>query len=452
MRKMRVRMRRYVAISLLTLALCGGAEGQRRRRGEEASRHPIREVNQVARPDSTRVVAITGATLIDGRGGAAISDSTVIVLGERITAAGPRASVPVPPGADIFDARGLTLLPGLIDAHFHIDGDDTLPALFLSHGITSVRDPGQWIEAYAAVRQKATPLPRLFLTGPHLDSPPPAYPADSIIVRDEEEARLAVSRFAEDGASAIKVYFRLPAGLIRVVTNTAHARGIPVTAHLEIVDATDAIRAGIDGIEHVTSFGTALMPFREAEKYRQSVLADNNARREGRYTAWSTIDLDSPNAKALYKFLAERGTFISPTLAVFERQAGDKDTTDVHVRAFRNMLAFVGRARRAGARVVVGSHSGVPHAERGWAYQRELELLVEAGLTPTEAIVGATLENARFFRVDDRLGSVERGKLADLVLVEGDPLKDISAMRRVRRVMLNGRWVGPSATEKKETK
>lgn len=445
-----MRTRRCVAILLLALALCGGVAGQRRVREERASRASIREVNQVPRPDSNSVVAITGATLIDGYGGAPVPDSVVIVRGERITAAGPRTSLPIPPGADIFDARGLTLLPGLIDAHFHIDGDDALPALFLSHGITTVRDPGQWIEAYTALQQKATLLPRLFLTGPHLDSPPPAYPADSIIVRDEEEAHLAVSRFVEDGASAIKVYFRLPVGLIKVVTNTAHARGLPVTAHLEIVDATDAIRAGVDGIEHVTSFGTALMPLREAEKYRQSVLADNNARREGRYTVWSRIDLDSPRANTLYKLLAERGTFISPTLAVFERRAGDKDTTDVHLRAFRNMLAFVGRARRAGARVVVGSHSGVPHAERGWAYQRELELLVEAGLTPTEAVVAATLENARFFRVDDRLGSVERGKLADLVLVEGDPLKDIGAMRRVRRVMLNGRWVESGVTEKKE--
>ena len=86
----------------------------------------------------------------------------------------------------------------------------------------------------------------------------------------------------------------------------------------------------------------------------------------------------------------------------------------------------------------------MPHAERGWAYQREMELLVEAGLTPMEAIVAGTMENARFFRVTERLGSVERGKLADLLLVEGDPSQDIRAMRRVRRVMLNGRWVAPT--------
>ena len=95
---------------------------------------------------------------------------------------------------------------------------------------------------------------------------------------------------------------------------------------------------------------------------------------------------------------------------------------------------------KAGAKIVVGSHSDVPHAKRGWAYQRELELLVESGLTPMEAIVAGTMENARYFHIADRLGSVEAGKLADLVLVEGDPLKDISNMRRIKRVMLNGVW------------
>ena len=169
-------------------------------------------------------------------------------------------------------------------------------------------------------------------------------------------------------------------------------------------------------------------------------LADNNARREGRYKVWNSIDLTTPQAKSLFKLIVDRGVFVSPTLAVFERQPGDKDTTQLHVHAFKQMEAFVGLANKAGAKVVVGSHSDVPHAKRGWAYQRELELLVESGLTPMEAIVAGTMENARYFRIQDRLGSVEAGKLADLVIVEGDPLKDISNMRRVKRVMLNGRW------------
>jgi imidazolonepropionase-like amidohydrolase len=401
----------------------------------------LREVNQVARPDHEKSIAITGATLIDGRGGAPVPDSVVIVRGERVIAAGTRSSVQVPQGAEIVEAPGLTLLPGLIDAHFHLDGDGLLPSLFLQHGVTSVRDPGQWIEAYDAVRKKGEVLPRLFLAGPHLDTPPPAYPDDSYIARDPDEVRDAVNRFIDQGASVIKVYFRLPLGSIKTVTETARARGVPVTAHLEIVDSADAIRAGVDGIEHVTSFGTSLLPLREAERYRQSVLADNNARREGRYKMWSEIDLSSPRARTLLDLIVARGTFISATLAIFEKRLGDKGATEMHVRGFKQMLAFVGMAKRAGARIVVGSHSSVPHAERGWAYQRELELLVDSGLTPMEAIIAGTMENARFFRITDRLGSIEAGRLADLVMVEGDPAKDITAMRRVKRVMLNGQWM-----------
>ena len=400
----------------------------------------LREINQVAKPSDTSAIAIVGATLIDGRGGPPISDAVVIVRGERIAAVGNRASVKIPPGAEIVDAKGLTLLPGLIDSHFHIDGDDPLPALYLSHGVTSIRDPGQWIEAYDKARKASAPIPRLFLCGPHLDSPPAAYPADSYIVRDADETRLAVNRFVNDGASAIKVYFRLPLALIKVAIDTAHSRGVPVMGHLEIVDARDAIIAGIDGIEHATSFGTALLPLRDAEKYRQAILGDNNARREGRYQVWNAIDLTTPQAKSLFKLIVDRGVFVSPTLAVFERQPGDKDTKEFHVHAFKQMEAFVGLVNKAGAKIVVGSHSDVPHAKRGWAYQRELELLVDSGLTPMEAIVAGTMNNASYFRIQDRLGSVEAGKLADLVIVEGDPLKDISNMRRVKRVMLDGRW------------
>jgi imidazolonepropionase-like amidohydrolase len=213
-----------------------------------------------------------------------------------------------------------------------------------------------------------------------------------------------------------------------------------VMGHLEIVDARDAIRAGIDGIEHATSFGTALLPLREAEKYRQAVLADNDARREGRYQVWNSIKLNTPEAESLFKLIVDHGVVVSPTLAVFEKQFGDKGTTGIHIHAFKQMEEFVGLASKAGAKIVVGSHSDVPHAKCGWAYQRELELLVDSGLTPMQALVAGTMENARYFHSADRLGSVEAGKLADLVLVQGDPSKDISNMRHIKRVMLNGVW------------
>lgn len=402
------------------------------------------EIDPPPAPRDMAAQAIVGVTIIDGTGRAPVSDGVVLIRGARIAAAGTRDAVRIPRGARVTSAPGMTLIPGMLDAHFHLDGDPGLPNLFLRHGVTSVRDPGQWIEAYAPLKARGEALPRLFLMGPHLDGLSPAYPEDSHVVRDAEETRLAVKRFAAQGASGIKVYFRLPLGLIREAVATAHSLGLPVTAHLEIVDARDAVAAGIDGIEHVTSLGTALIPAREAEVYRQAVLADNAARRVGRYRVWIGVDPNSERSRELAGYLARRGTFLSPTLAIFERREGDRQATPENVRAFRTMVAFVGMARRAGVRVVVGSHSSVPKAERGWAYQREMELLLEAGMSPLEIISAATLENARFFRVSHRLGSVEVGKEADLVLVRGNPLEDFGAMRRVERVMLNGSWVSES--------
>jgi len=402
---------------------------------------PASEIDAVAEPPPGRTTAITGALLVDGRGGPPVRDAVVVVRGERIVFAGTRAAAQIPEGAEIVDATGMTLMPGLLDAHFHLDGDVQLPPLQLQRGVTTLRDPGAWIQAYAPVRALNVPVPRLFLTGPHLDWPPPAYPADSLLVRDPAEARITVARLAAEGASAIKIYYRLPLEMIDAVTSAAHDHGLVVTAHLELVDAGDAVRAGLDGIEHVTSFGVALAPLREAEAFRQAVIADNAARNTGRYALWSGIDVDSPRARAVLDLLVARGTFFTPTLAVFERRPGDPGSNDVEARGFSNMLAFVNRAHRAGVRIVVGSHSEVPHAARGFAYQREMELLHESGLEPMEILQAATLVNARFFRAEDRLGSIESGKRADIILVAGNPLEDLGAMRDVRRVMLNGVWV-----------
>jgi imidazolonepropionase-like amidohydrolase len=160
---------------------------------------------------------------------------------------------------------------------------------------------------------------------------------------------------------------------------------------------------------------------------------------------WNRINVPNNEvADSLCRFLAEKKIFLSPTLAAFEKRPGEGDSTEVN--AFRNMLAFMGLAKKAGVRIVVGSHTYVAYAEYGYAYFREMELLHEAGLTPMEVIVSATMENARYFRVDDRLGSIEKGKLADIVVVDGDPMKDIRSMRNVKRVMINGAWV-PSATK-----
>lgn len=402
----------------------------------------IQELNQAEITKGERVVAILGATLIDGNGGPPVENATVVIRGHLIDYAGKSEDAVIPEEAERMDVQGLMILPGLIDAHYHNGPSKTMPPLFLTRGITTVRDPGAWMDFYDSARLSGKAVPRLFLTGPHIDMFPPAYPDNSYLVKDPEEGRLAVELFARQGATAIKVYFRLSIAVIREICKTAHEHGIPVTGHLETANARDAISAGLDGIEHITSFGTCLLPPREAEKYKQLVTADNEARNRGRYEMWSSIQMEgNPAVDSLIRFLAHKGTFICPTLGVFERRADRADS--VEVNGFANMLRFVGKAHQGGARMVVGSHTWVPYAGLGYAYFREMELFQESGMTPMEIITAATLENARFLRIDERLGTVEKGKLADLILVEGNPLADIKDVRNVKRVMLNGVWVEP---------
>ncbi|ACT93628.1 amidohydrolase family protein [Dyadobacter fermentans] len=402
----------------------------------------IREVNHKEIASESGIIAIIGATIIDGTGNVPLHSGCVIVENGLITAAGSMKNTVIPPRAQVVDAAGLTLLPGFIDAHFHLDGVHNLPARFLLNGVTSLRDPGAWIEAYDGERAGSEPVPRLFLAGPHLDMFPPAYPRDAYVVRDAGEAVRQVNRLADRGASVIKVYYRLPPAIIREVCKAAHARGLPVTAHLEITEAREAIEAGLDGIEHITSFGLSLVPQRAGERYRQMVMADNNARKQGRYDIWKSINPDSPMTDSLGIFLKSKGTFVTPTLGAFEYQAADGQPLDTaRLEGFLKMKKITGKLHRAGAKIVVGSHSMIPYAETGWAFQREMELLVASGLSPAEVITAATMQNARFFRIDKRLGSIEKGKQADLILIKGNPLNDISACRNVTRAMLNGVWI-----------
>ena len=405
------------------------------------NRHRIIATNVAEISTGTNSKAIINVTIINGLGDEPLTEGCVLIKGGIIQYAGKMDDATIPAAAEITDAKGMYLLPGFIDSHFHLDRTKGLPAKFLQHGVTSVRDPGAWIEAYDEERKSGKKIPRLFLTGPHFDMPPPAYPYDAYIVRDNYEAIQQVNALADQGATALKIYFRVPPGMIQAICSTAHQRGIPVTAHLEITEAMIAIEAGLDGVEHITSFGLSLLPKREGEKYRQGMLADNNFRKPGRYNMWKDININSAAADSLIRYLVRKGTFVSPTLGPFEYQAGNGPVDSAKLSGFNNMKAMTARLNKGGVRLVLGSHSMIPYAEEGWAYQREMELWVESGIPNARVIMGATIENARYFRIDDRLGSIEKGKIADLVLLKGNPLVDIKATRAVEKVMLNGVWV-----------
>ncbi len=400
--------------------------------------------------------------IIDGGGSAPIENGRIVIAGDRIARVGPAATIGVPAGAETIDLSGRTVIPGLIDSHFHIENDPKLALRQLSHGVTAFRDPGQWDEKFAELRRMIAadglPGPRIFTTGPHIDGEGPAYPADSVVARDAEEARRHAEESVKRGASALKIYYRLPFASAKAVIDVCAARRIPCTAHLELLDARELIAAGLHGIEHVTSFGVSLLPRHEAEVYRQAVLKNNDARRDGRYRLFSGANLDGPQAQALYAVLRERTPFLDATLAVFERRrpspapspvlgatgapdTATSDLTPIYVSGFDKMKALTRRAGREGARVVVGGHTEVPFAERGEAPWREMELLVESGFSPLEAISAATTTAAAFLYRGKELGSLRAGFNADLVVLRGQPDRDISAIRTVERVMVAGRWI-----------
>lgn len=404
------------------------------------------EINPPDGPTDDMVKAIVGVRLIDGLGGPANENVTVLVKGNRIVEIGSKNQVSIPEGAEVTDGKGMSLLPGLIDAHFHSANNNKSLSRLLKYGVTTMRDPGHPIRFYQAQHFATDEMPRVYVTGAHLDGYPGVYVQQATLVKDADHIRSQIREYVENGASGIKIYFRLPLKYIETVIKTADFHKIPVVAHLELVDADDAIRAGLKGIEHVTSFGTSIADPKDAEEFRKSVQEDSNNRRAGRYQLWSKIDLSSDRVKEVLALAAKNNVVLSPTIATFEKQFGDDGVKEYEAKGFKNMLDFVGMAHKAGVKIVTGSHNTGRYVKPGLAYQREMELLVQAGMSPMEVISGSTIINAEYFGTQERLGSIEKGKLADLILVEGDPSEDIKSMYAINRVMLNGAWVKNSGT------
>jgi Amidohydrolase family len=407
-----------------------------------------------ASPQSSEhvVLALDGAQIIDGTGAPPIAHGRILIEGTHVLAIGAMDAVPVPSGATRLDLTGRTIVPGLIDLHFHIENDPKLALRQLSHGVTAFRDPGQWEDKFTALRQMVKTdglaAPHIFTCGPHIDGEHPAYPNDAVVARDADEARREAERNIEEGATALKIYFRLPLASARAVIDVCNAHHVPCTAHLEILDAREALLAGLHGIEHITSLGPSLLPRPDREAYRQAVLGDNDFRREGRYRMFLGLSLEGPDAQRLYAVLRERRPWLDPTLAVFEIRPDQPLPPKVEraqmiagAQAFQMMKRLTRRAAAEGARIVVGGHSNVRFAGRGEAPWREMELLVESGFTPVEAITAATGTAAAFLYRERELGTLRPGLAADLVVLERDPLADIRSIRSVERVMAGGSWV-----------
>lgn len=401
----------------------------------------LTEINIPDVPSDRTVQAIVGMRLIDGTEGDMIENAVVVIDGNRIASVGKQGEVEIPDDAEVHDASGLTMVPGLIDAHYHSVNNNPALETILKNGTTTIRDPGHPFRFYQALFFSQKPMPRVFVTGAHLDGFPGVYKQQAVLIRNAAHAQETVYEHVRNGGSGIKIYFRLPLKYFKPVTDAAKLAGVPVFAHLELVPADSAIMAGLDGIEHITSLGVALASPEEGARFQDAVFNNSNARREWRYRLWSGIDLNSERTQKLIELMVSNRTYLVPTLAAFEKQAGSEGVEEYEVTAFQNMMEFVRKAHQAGVEIVGSSHTWGEYADPGFTLQREMELLAEAGMTPLEVIRATTIKNAHYFRSASRIGSIEVGKLADFVLLNANPAENISNMKQVSRVMINGQWV-----------
>jgi imidazolonepropionase-like amidohydrolase len=382
--------------------------------------------------------------LIDGTGAAPIADGVVVIRGERIACAGAASACRIPAGARVIDAAGGTILPGLIDLHAHV-WDPGMLAMFLPAGVSTVRDLHNTFENLATLDSVTGPVPRLLRAGPLIDGRQ-TWPG-ALVAGDVPAAVRAVDSVAARGVDFIKLYNGLSAEQIVAAAAEARRLGKPVTADLlgSRVDALTALEAGVQGFEHAGGF---------AHAYRK-LGGDPEA-----------FPLDSVKMDSLARAVVRHRAYIVPTLIVAHQYASERrpslagvplaDRVPEHVHAFwtrgdaapasfkhvfdlhEQFAAHLTRRVAAlGGRVGAGSDLPNPYVTPGGALHQELELLVGAGLTPLQALRAATGAAADILGRDD-LGVLAAGRIADVIVVAGDPSADIRATRDVRTVIHGG--------------
>lgn len=411
----------------------------------------IERLTQVANelsPKSTAPLALAGGTLIDVTDKPPTPNAVVVIEGDRIVAAGPRSTTRIPDGAKIVDVTGKFLVPGLWDMHAHMYQSELGPT-YLAAGITTARDVGNDIEYGTALREAAKEKrglgPRMLLAG-YIDGKNENHSFD-VQVETPEEARAAVQRYKDAGYEQLKIRDNVKLEMLKVICAEAHRLGMTVTGHVPAgMNALQAVEAGMDQIAHLNYVLTGFFPRRDR----------NNPPVQ--------INLNAPNVTNALKFFKEHGTVIDPTDAVLELllrpmnvpietfepglqkvppelivQINKKGESADQAEGLRMvldvLLKITGALHKAGVPIVVGTDVGVP----GHTLHRELELYVKAGLTPLEALQAATIVPARVMKREAEVGTIEVGKRADILVLDANPLDNISNTRKLRFVVAQGR-------------
>ena len=386
-------------------------------------------------------IVIRHVTVIDATGVPAKPDRDVVIRGGRIASVDSAGVVAPPRGAQVIDATGKFLIPGLWDMHGHLtDATEAAFPLLVMNGVTGMRDLGgdlARIDRWRAEIEKGERLgPRIVRCGPFVDGIKPGVP-HRLTVTSPEQARHAVDSLQTLGVDFIKVHNKLPRDAFFALLARARARGLPVAVHLPAgVSSAEASDSGAASLEHIeTLVESALYRTGATAKTFEQALAENSG----------------AAGDSLFARFARNGTTYVPTLVAYYRGFAlwsDKPgAASRRIPAFRKFIEMTGAMHRAGVRILTGSdftEFGVgilPGAD----LHQELAFLVEAGFTPLEAIQAATVKCAEFLRMSDSLGTIEPGKVADLVLLDGDPLDNINCTRLVNSVVLRGRVVPVAA-------
>ena len=433
---------------------------------------------------SQRILALTHVTVIDATGRPALPDRIVVVSGNRVTAVGASSEVKVPREARVIDASGKFLIPGLWDMHVHWYERDYY-SLFLANGVTGIRM--MWgMPAHHALRKEIEAGqflgPRMVIASAIIDGPTPFWPG-SISVHSPQDAKEAVDKEKQAGADFIKVYSLLPREPYFAIADEAKKLGIPFEGHVPMaVSAEEASDAGQKTFEHLTGILTACSSQeKELLEAAKGDLADMLAAGKPSFTGPRQRGLreallssyDPDKAAQLFARFKKNGTWQCPTLTVlrslaYNDQASFRDNPRLKYmprsvramwgggpanfqgrteedyafskRQFQKDLELVSAMSRAGVDIIAGTDVLNPFCFPGFSLHDELELYVKAGLSPMEALRTATVNPARFLGRQKDLGTVESGKLADLVLLDANPLANINNVRKISALVYDGNY------------
>jgi len=432
---------------------------------------PLVLFSSVIGSTQSRALAITEVTVIDVDRGQRLAGHTVVIRNGRISALGPAKTTAVPVDAETLVGRGKFLIPGLWDMHFHSalggyeEGRGNLPRL-LANGITGIRDMGAPLDDIlrlrADVRDGTLPGPRLVVAGPLLQGPlPPQLRAPLLIsIPTTTEAATTVAMLQQRGVDFIKVQDALPRDIYLSIAEAARRSRIPLAGHIPpTVTATEAANAGQRSIEHLGGrfHGVYVSTSRDEQQLLRegtSMFAqamDAIAREQAPapsslqapYVRHLLDSHDERKAASLWKLFVSRGTWQCPTLVTRRQlweQAGKAlgdDDRRAGAEMLRRDLTLISAMHRAGVRLLAGTD--LPLSNGRSSLPDELALLVEAGLSPLEALRVATRDAAEFLGQGKDVGTLARGKYADAVLLDADPLIDINNVTHITAVITAGR-------------